>query len=84
MYDRDDRPDLMKMVIMPLLPAAFVISWVSFSYNPQTRVFDNNIISFTSLAELFSKVKQSLIEVQASNTTEGDDVLTYQSICFKK
>jgi hypothetical protein len=82
MYDGDDRSDLMKMVIMALLPAAFVISLVSFSYNSQTQEFDNNIISLTLLPELFSKVKQSLVEVLASNTTEGGDILTYQNTSY--
>jgi hypothetical protein len=78
MYE-NNRSNLKNMVIMALLPAAFAITLVSFSYNPQTQVFDNNIISFTLLPELFSKVKQSLVEVQASNITEGDDILTYQN-----
>jgi hypothetical protein len=82
MYNDNNRSNLMKIVIMALLPAAFVISLVSFNYNPQIQVFDNNIISCTLLPELFSKVKQSLVEVQASNITEVDAILTYQNSSY--
>jgi S1-C subfamily serine protease len=69
-----ERSNLNKMVLVALIPAAtFVISLMYFSYNAKAQTFDNNndnIISFTSLPELFTKVKQSVVTVNAANTTD--------------
>ena len=57
----DGRSNLTKAVIMALITATYVISLISFSYNAEAQIFGDNIISFTSLPELFSKVKQSVV-----------------------
>jgi hypothetical protein len=66
----DGRSNLTKAVIVSLIASTFVISLISFSYNAKAQTFGDNIISFTSLPELFSKVKQSIVTVNAANTMD--------------
>jgi S1-C subfamily serine protease len=70
MYD-DDRSILMKVVIVALIYATFVISLICFSYNARAQTFGyNNNIHPTLLPELFSKVKQSVVTVNVANITD--------------
>jgi len=68
----DGRSNLTKVVIVALIAATFVINLISFSYNAKAQTFsdDNNIISFTLLPELFTKVKQSVVAVNIANATD--------------
>ena len=66
------RSNLNKMVLVALIPSTFVISFISFSCKAEAQTFsdDNNIISFTLLPELFTKVKQSVVAVNVANETD--------------
>ena len=65
--------NLNKMVIVTLISATFIFTLIfSFSCNTEAQTFgDNNNLSFTtSLPELFTKVKQSVVTVNAANSTD--------------
>jgi S1-C subfamily serine protease len=70
-HDDDNKSNLMNIVTVTLISATFVISLLSFCYNAEAQTFrNNNNDSSSTLPELYSKVKQSVVTVNAANITD--------------